>query len=168
MDYPSFQNQGRTRLASKPPEVQSRTLSESLSQLIFLFEAASHSYTRLVEMTITWTNDVLWDFDGEDLLWLAGTGACLSDCSIACNKCEILESMYYVCILAWLVKLMRVWGSGGKSLIILPTLSEPQVVTHWILTLCKRTLPSVKPSCAFRLLLCSWLNTGKCSSRKKC
>lgn len=59
MDYPSFQNQGRTGLASKPPEVPSRTLSESLSQLIFLFEAASHSYTRLVEMTITCTNDVL-------------------------------------------------------------------------------------------------------------
>ena len=82
MDYPSFQSQGRTGLASKPPEVQSRTLSESLSQLIFLFEAASHSYTRLVEMTITCTNDVLWDFGGKDLLWLAGTGACISDCSI--------------------------------------------------------------------------------------
>lgn len=33
-------------------------------------------------MTITWTNDVLWDFGGKDLLWLAGTGACISDCSI--------------------------------------------------------------------------------------
>lgn len=43
---------------------------------------------------------------------------------------EILESIYYACILAWLVKLMRVWGSGGKPLVILPTLSEPQVVTH--------------------------------------
>lgn len=35
--------------------------------------------------------------------------------------------------------------------------------------LCWRcTLPSVKPLCAFRLLLCSWLHKGKYSSRKKC
>lgn len=35
--------------ASKPPEIHAR----ALSQLLFLFEAAQHSYSRFVEITVT-------------------------------------------------------------------------------------------------------------------